>query len=240
MLFFSILALKKIIMKQNLLKFLFFAVFLSLTSCLGDDVDIESNRRLLVKGKITDTQGQPLSNISVVTSAFGDELGRTNTDADGNFYLVSLDEQFDPLDILVNVDNFYNISINDEYSTRSYFSEAHTNRLLYDLGTIVLEKRATLNFTFNNIPGDENTLTYTIKYTPANCELPLNVFDPPENCELNASFDGNFNSISENQTIHIESILETNVILEYSINFEPTQTIEIPLTNLETNYVFEY
>lgn len=227
-------------MGKHILKFLLLSILLSLTSCLGDDVDIENNRRLLVKGKVIDPTGNPLPNISIITSANDDPLGQTRSDGSGNFSLISLDEQFDPLDILINVDNFYSIPINEEYSTRSYFSEAHTNRLLYNLGTIVLSKRATLNFTFNNIPGDENTLTYTIKYTPANCELPLNVFDPPENCDLNASFEGNFNSISENKTIHVESILETNVILEYSINFEPTQTIEIPLTNLETNYVFEY
>lgn len=227
-------------MKQNLLKFLLLAILISLTSCLGDDVDIESNRRLLIKGKVIDPTGNPLPNISIITSANDDPLGQTRSDGSGNFSLISLDEQFDPLDILVNVDNFYNIPINEEYSTRSYFSEVHNKRLLYDLGTIVLAKRAMLNFNFNNIPGDENTLTYTIKYTPANCELPLNVFDPPENCDLAASFEGNFNSSSENQTLHIESILETNVILEYSINFEPTQAIEIPLTNLETNYVFEY
>lgn len=227
-------------MKQNLLKFLLFAILLSLTSCLGDDVDIESNRRLLVKGKITDTQGEPLSNISVVTSAFGDELGRTNTDADGNFYLVSLDEQFDPLDILINVNDFYNPNINEDYASISYISTEHTKRVLYDLGTIALGKNALLNFSFINLPGDENILTYTIRYTPSLCQLPLNVLNPPENCDLAEDRSGILSATSENEIISIYSIQETNVIFEYSLNNNPTQTIEIPLTNLETNYVFEY
>jgi len=237
---FSILALQKINMKQNLLKFLLLTILLSLTSCLGDDVDIESNRRILVKGKVVDILGNPLPDISVVTSAHGDALGQTHSDASGNFSLISLDEQFDPLDIFINVDNFYNIHINYDFSNRSYYSETHNKTLLHDLGTIVLGKRATLNLTFNNLPGDENTLVYKIKYTPANCELPLNVFDPPENCDLAASFQGELDPISENRTIFTETVLGTNAILEYSLNFEAAQTIEIPLTNLATNYVFVY
>jgi hypothetical protein len=215
-------------------------MLLSLTSCLGDDVDIENNRRILVKGKVMDNAGNPLSNISIVTSANNDALGQTLSDAAGNFSLISLDEQFDPLDIFINVDNFHQHNINYDYTNRSYFSEAHNNKLLYDLGTIILGKRALLNFTFNNIPGDENTLIYEIKYTPANCELPLGALNPPENCDFGGSYEGDFNSLSENRTVYIESVLSSNVILEYSLNFEPVQTIEIPLTNLETNYVFEY
>jgi|GEM_PF-1021553 len=227
-------------MKQPFFKFLLFFTILTLTGCLGDDVDIENDRRILVKGKVMDNLGNPLPNISIVTSAHLDLLGQTRSDASGNFSLISLDEQFDPLDIFINVDNFYNLNINDDYSSRSYFSEIRNNILLHDLGTIVLGKKALLNFTFNNLPGDENTLVYKIKFTPANCELPLNVFDPPENCDLGADIEGDFNPNSENRTLNIESVLGTKIILEYSLNFEPTQTIEISLTNLESNYVFEY
>ncbi len=61
-------------MKRNFLKILLLLTVLTASGCLGDDVDIENNRRLLVKGKITDTQGNALPNIIVVTSAFGDAL----------------------------------------------------------------------------------------------------------------------------------------------------------------------
>lgn len=227
-------------MNNLLLKSLFLFLVCTLSGCLGDDVDIESDRRILVKGRVIDSMGNPLPDISIVTSAHGDALGQSHTDASGNFRLISLDEQFDPLDIYINVDNFFNSTINSEYSNRSYLSAVHNKRLLYDLGDIILGKRVKLNFIFNNIPGDENTLDYTIEYTPANCEIPLTVVNPPENCDLGASYEGNLSQISENRTLNIESLMGTNVILTYSLNFEPTQTIEIPLINLETNYVFEY
>ena len=227
-------------LKKQIFKILLLITLVFFTGCLGDDVDIENNRRILVTGKVMDSLGIPLPNISIVTSANNDALGQTYSDAAGNFSLISLDEQFDPLDIFINVDNFYNTTITNDFTNRSYLSGEHTNRLLYDLGTIILGKRAILNLSFNNIPGDENTLIYEIKFTPANCELPLNTLNPPQNCDLVASIEGDFNSISENRTIYVESVLGTHVILEYSLNFEPIQTIEIPLTNPESNYVFEY
>ena len=227
-------------MKQNFFKILLLLTVLTTVSCLGDDVDIENNRRLLVKGKITDTQGNALTNIGVVTSAFGDALGQTTTDAAGNFRLVSLDEQFDPLDIFINVDNFYNQEINHTYSSRAYYSPQHVDRVLYDLGTIVLGKRATLNFNLSNNTGDQNTMSYELLFTPSDCELPLNVINPPDNCNLSESFSGALSPSSENQIIPVNSIQGSNVIFKYSLNSGPLQTIEIPLTNEDNTYVFEY
>lgn len=227
-------------MKQIFLKILFLLCAIITLSCFGDDVDIQNNRRLLVKGKITDTQGKALPNISVITSSLGDVLGQTSTDASGNFKLVSLDEQFDPLDIFINVDNFFIQDINYSYSSNAYYSPEKVDRVLYDLGTIVLGKRAILNFTFTNNPGDQNTLSYELIFTPSDCELPINVTDPPENCNLSESYSEFLTPSSENQTISINSIQGEDVIFKYSLNGNPTQTIEITLTNEENTYVFEY
>ncbi|PHR12297.1 MAG: hypothetical protein COA40_08505 [Aequorivita sp.] len=227
-------------MKLNLFRLLLLASMVLFIACLGDDVDIDNNRRILVKGKIVDKEGNPLPDIIIVTSANSDPLGQTQSDASGNFRLISLDEEFDPLDVLINIDPFFYLNVDYDYSSLAYRSSVHNDRLLYDLGTIILGDKAELNLTFNNLLGDENTLGYTIKYTPANCELPLNVTNPPDNCDLAAIREGDLNPISENTTVSIESILGSTVLLEYSLNFEPVQTIEIPLTNLDTNYVFEY
>ncbi len=227
-------------MKQNFLKILLLLSISLTVSCIGDDVDIENNRRLLIKGKITDLQGNALPNIPVITSSFGDALGQTTTDASGNFSLVSLDEQFDPLDIFINVDIFFNQQINDNYSSRAYYSPQHVNRVLYDLGTIILGKDAALTVNINNNPGDQNTLSYEVLFTPADCVLPLNVIDPPDNCNLSESLSGALSPSSENQIIPLNSIQGSNVIFKYSVNAGPLQTIEIPLTNEDNTYVFEY
>ncbi|MCB0464769.1 MAG: carboxypeptidase regulatory-like domain-containing protein [Aequorivita sp.] len=227
-------------MKQNFLKFLLLLTVLTTVSCLGDDVDIENNRRLLIKGKVTDTQGNALPNIPVITSALGDALGQTTTDANGNFRLISLDEQFDPLDIFINVDNFYNQQVNQDYSSRAYFSQQHVNRVLYDMGSITLGKMAELKLTLNNNGGDQNTVSYEILYTPSACELPLNVYNPPSDCNLSEMKTGSLMPSSENQIISIYSIQGENVVFNYSLNSGDTQTIEIPLTNASNTYVFEY
>ncbi len=227
-------------MKQNFLNVILFLTVLTTVGCLGDDVDIENNRRLLIKGKVTDTQGNALPNIPVITSAFGDALGQTTTDANGNFRLISLDEQFDPLDIFINVDNFYNQQVNQDYSSRAYFSQQHVNRVLYDMGSIALGKMAELKLTLNNNGGDQNTVSYEVLYTPSACELPLNVYDPPTDCYLSDMKTGSLMPSSENQIISIYSIQGENVVFNYSLNSGDTQTIEIPLTNASNTYVFEY
>lgn len=239
--FFSILVIQNIIrMKQKFLKIVLILVVFTAVSCIGDDVDIQSDRRLLVKGRIIDEKGTPLRNISVVTSALGDALGRTNTDANGNFSLVSLDEQFDPLDIFINANDFYNPNINENFGSFRYLSSEHTNRVLYDLGTIVLSEKAALNFNLNNIPGDNNILIYELKFTPADCQLPLNIIDPPIDCTLSENISGNLSPNSESQTFDVPSILGSTVIFEYSLNSGPNETIEILLNNEQNTFTFEY
>src|SRR5690606_16109299 len=144
-----------------------------------------------------------------------------------------------PLDIFINANEFYNPAINTDYGSKSYLSPQHTDRVLYELGTIVLGKKATLNFNINNIPGDK-TLNFELKFTPSDCRLPLNIFDPPTDCNLSENISGNLASNSENETFTLSSNLGSTALFEYSLNGNATQSIEIPLTNLETNYVFEY
>ncbi len=108
------------------------------------------------------------------------------------------------------------------------------------MGTIVLGKRAKLNLNLNNNGGDQNTVSYELFFTPSDCELPLNVVNPPDNCNLSESSSGMLSPSSQNEIIPIYSIQGSNVIFKYSLNSGPMQTIEIPLINEDNTYVFEY
>ena len=214
-------------------------VLLLFTGCLPDDLDIKNNRRLLVKGKVIDGQGNGLSDIRIVTSAHDDLLAETRTDSAGNFRFISLDERYDPLDILVNVQEYYNTQTND-YSSRSYLSPQRGHRLLYDLGTIVLEKKAQLHFTFHNVFTQQNSVSYEIIYTPSDCMLPLSTSSPPSDCIMSETISGFYSQTSPNDLIYIYSLRDHDVMFRYSLNGGSMQTVHIPLPNENNSYVFEY
>ena len=226
-------------MKQNFLKLLLVLTVCSMTGCLSDDLDIQNNRRLLVKGKVIDGQGNGLPDIRVATVANKDLLAETRTDSSGNFRMVSLDEEFDPLDIFINVDEYYD-QYSNEYSSRSYIAPQRVNRVLYDLGTIVLEKKAELHFTFRNASPEPNTLSYEIFYTPSDCRLPLNSTSPPEDCTGSEKISGIHTASSTNNFFQLFSIRNSVVLVRYSLNGGPLQTLEIPLTDERNSYVLEY
>lgn len=226
-------------MIRNLTKFLLILTAFSLTGCLTDDLDIQNNRRLLVKGKVTDGQGNGLSDIRIATSGHGDLLAETRTDAQGNFNMVSLDERVDPLDIFINVKKHYDHQTN-EYSSLSYLSEQRVSRVLYDMGTVILEKKAQLNFTFSNVASERNTVSYEIFYTPSDCRLPLNVSSPPTDCILSETISGIYSQTSSNELFQIYSLKDHDVMFRYSLNGGPLQTVNIPLPNELNSYVFEY
>ena len=226
-------------MKSYFYKILIFSVVLSATSCV-ERLDISSNERLLVKGKIVDQNGNPLQNISIHTNAVYKTLASATSDAVGDFQFTSLNANDKPLMVLINIaDPFSLENENSDYSSKIYSSGVANRDLLIDLGTVTLNGVGTFSLFLKNLSGDDNYLKYTLSYTSNICNLPFNA-NGNDFCELDQSENGNFNPTSENRTINRESILGTFAIFEYELNNGPAQTIEIPVTNPPTTYVFEY
>jgi hypothetical protein len=226
-------------MKHHFFKILMLSVVLSAIGCV-EKLDVSSNERLLVKGTVVDQNGNPLQNISIKTGAVLKTLASTNSDASGHFEFTSLNANDKPLSVLVNID--YPIDLengNPDYSSKVYSSGVANRNLLLDLGTVTLNGVGTFSLFLKNQPGDNNSLSYTLSYTSNICNLPINA-NGNDFCELDQTESNYFDQNSENRTINRESILGSFAVFEYSLNNEPTQTIEIPVTNPPTNYVFEY
>lgn len=225
-------------MKHCSYKIFLFAFLLSFYGC--EKVYITDNERLLVKGKIVDQNGDPLSNIYVVTSAENKTIAHARTDSDGNFEFTSLNADNNNFYFLVNA-KYGNIFENENpnYPVRVYKSETPNTSLKLDYGTITLNDLGGFSLMLKNLPGDENSLQYKISYTTIICHLPL---EPGGNntCETDQIIEGNLTASSENRTFQSESIVGTHAIFEYSLNGMPVQTIEYPVTNPQTNYVFEF
>jgi len=224
-------------MKSYLYKIILFTVILSFSSC--EKLEITNNERLLVKGKIVDQNGNALSNISIKTEAVNRILAKTSTDANGNFELTSLNASTDPLYVLVNIEsNFYFENENPDYASKVYSSEDANKQLLLDLGTVTLSGLGSFSLLLKNLPGDNNTVEYTLSYTSKVCHLPLEFNN--DICEFDQSTQDFLEVNSQNRTIGGESILGSVAVFEYKVNGGSTQTIEIPVTNPTTTYVFEY
>lgn len=226
-------------MKRHFLKILTLSVLLLAIGCT-EKLDISSNERLLVKGKVVDQNGNPLQNIYIRTSAVYRTLASTKSDALGNFEFTSLNANDNPLFVNVNIAEEIGSEIdNPDYASKIYSSGVANRDLLLDLGTIYLNGIGTLSLFLKNVAGDDNFLEYTLSYTSNICKLPLNA-NGNDFCELDQTESNSFGPTSENRTINRESILGSFAIFEYKFNNGPTQTIEIPVTNPPTNYVFEY
>lgn len=222
-------------------------------------IQIENNRRITISGTVVDSQGSPISNISIRSEVFGEVIGASVSDENGKFEFVSLEAQSSKgLDILVNVkpssyeyDNYYygfdndygtGLPENDEYSGKRYFNpSSNREESSYNLGRIQLNEIATLSLFLNNLPGDENVVSYYLEYTNDVCKIDVNLESSPDECVITQ---GDYITVldpeSQNTQVNLQSQLGTSVFFKYQLNNQPEQTISIPLTNSENSYVFEY
>ncbi|MGO3182191.1 MAG: carboxypeptidase-like regulatory domain-containing protein [Aequorivita sp.] len=225
-------------MKHYFYKMLLFSgILIANSSC--EQLDITDNQRILIRGHVVDQNGNPLENISLHTESLNKIIASAPSDASGNFEMTSLNANYNPLKILVNLSHsFDDQNAFPDYSSRIYSSDMANQDLLIDLGTIVLSEIGTLSIYLRN-ESRSNNLEYTLSYTSKVCHLPLSGSENNP-CELDRIENRSYGPTAENQNISRESVLGTVAIFEYSLNNEATQTIEIPVTNPPTNYVFEY
>lgn len=225
-------------MKHHFYKILTLAVLLfAIASC--EKLDITDNERILVKGTVVDQNGNPLKDIPFFTEAFSKVLASTHSDANGKFEFTSLNVNNTPLKVLVNIGHEWdNENEFIQYSSRIYTSQLGNRNLLIDLGTITLGEVGTLSIYLRNESG-ENNLEYSLSYPSTICRISLSG-SGNNSCDRDQTENGSYGPTSQNQNISRGSIVGSVALFEYSLNNEPKQTIEIPVTNPPTNYVFEY
>lgn len=222
-------------------------ILLLFQSC---EIDIMNNRRILVQGSIVDSAKNPIPNISVRSETYNTTLGEAISDANGQFRFTSLEAEGNyPLDIVVNMESTsyasggsynYGLLENPQYSGKHYFKNSRNrNDSNYNLGKIQLNEVAKLTIFFNNMPGDTNMVAYKLEFESAICQINLNEI-LTQNCQYLDDYYNQLYPDNSNFQSNLYSQLGTTVLLKYILNNQPEQTISIPLTKLETTYVFEY
>lgn len=230
------------------MKFLlsFFISCFFIVSCAPE---FEFNTRILVKGNLQDENGAPLvdKNIRVYTRNFPGflvdnqtqyVLGENKSSVDGSFEVTSLFEIDDKFYIAIDGDDTH-INYLYQTSTETY----RPNNLTFDLGTIVLKKKAIFNFSISRVSATGTTLNYSISFQSPNC---MEIFEEgilvPElsNCYTDSIRNGTLDETNPDATIQLNTTLNSIITFAYSINNEPMITESITVDQPNFTYAFTY
>jgi len=237
-------------MEIKLNQILVLGLLFLLLSC---ETRFETNTRVLVKGKVVDDFGQPISNaeISVYTQkgtgyiltpgpSGEDEylLGRNICNADGTFSVTSIfDEDVDFFIEVVSDNNF------SEYIYKTSTLFYTPENLVFDLQTVTLKELVNVNYNISRVSGEGNSISYTFTFIDDFC---IEVFEEGElienesycfqDIELNGTLNDNLPNIERN----FSSVLGSIVEFTYSINNQPevSETFTIGQENYEFTFTY--
>ena len=207
---------------------------LLLFSC---DPDIEYNTRILVKGKVVNSEQEPISNIDVSLFAYGNILGEDISDKNGNFSFVSFKSNIG-----------YEIALNPSSSKFSSVSIVPVNNDnpyddLYRLGEIELKPVSLLNFEINKTSTEEHQLTWRLRYSSSHCTYEydfVSLVPGTQECHETNTFSYKQNINQPNFSKQFKTLQNTNVKFIYQLDNQPEVSLEILMKNQTFDYEFTY
>lgn len=226
-------------------KLILLAFLFSLVSC--EEVLIEENSRIQVKGTLNSLENSSVSGIHVFSagtfeSSLGPDtdkiLGRTVSAENGNFNFISLDTYSHDLLLAVNPEG---IDHNPEYSSLYYFDPSGEHDKLYDLGELQLAKKVEFKLNIERTSQSQDTLRYVLDY-----QKPVKRFIYENGNFTEQPDNDNFISIrrhlpeSEPLTYTLPIMEATELVFSYSLGNDPLQQVTIPISTENTSYDFEY
>ncbi|SDB47922.1 hypothetical protein SAMN03097699_1599 [Flavobacteriaceae bacterium MAR_2010_188] len=221
-------------MKKSLILILLLSMALIRCQC---EPDIKDNERSLLDGIITDTNDNPLGDVTVSLKVHDLNLGKGLTDQNGFFQFISL----------VSSRNDYSLILKplDPQSEYSDYKIDFLNRLFNgsnNLGTIPLSKKALLKLQIRNTSNNSASISYSITYRIPECTVSG---DDSVSVDYYNCFDTNFYSdritpAESNLDIEFISILGSTAVLTYTLENAETQLENILLNQSQTNYILEY
>lgn len=232
-------------MKAKLLA-LSLSIAILFISC--DHPHVIDDERIFVKGRVLDDEREPIQNVSVHTEAYTFFLGETLTDSNGYFEFTSLAAHNDNFKIIIN-DLPEKYSANNEnnylpqYSEVEYQYQESEFQSSYFLATTILKSSATLDLKIEKTTTNTDTLYWSLNFKRPYCkhvigEIPNEIEE--ESCYENNVKSGRLTDQDPNYESKFYSILETQAVFTYKINEQEEESINIPLDQTNTNYVFEY
>lgn len=229
---------------SNFLRLCFLCVLIS--NCAPEFVN---DTRILAKGTLVDGAGVPIANRKVNINArnypvLSDTnqnrylLGSNITRSDGSFEVVAL--------LVYNEDVYISINGGDDsvdYIYKTRIGDFVPNNLTFDLGTVVLRKKATVNYSISRTSAPGNSIAFSFSYQSPNCVevYEFGVLIPEmSDCYSEQVRNGNLDDDNPDFSSQFESTLGSTVVFSYSINGAPTTTESFVIDQTTLDYEFNY
>ncbi|WP_121667171.1 carboxypeptidase-like regulatory domain-containing protein [Mesonia aquimarina] len=233
-------------MKLKFLSVFLCLIFFSFYSC--EEINIESDKRVTVSGRLIDSQGKPISNIPINTEVESYRLGEGITDENGNFLFTSLQSESNDFLIYINKENigpstFSLDKANYSAATILNFQEDDIlNVDQYTLGTIILPEKALLDFTIQKTSAEDLELTWSLSLFMANCQYSYknNIVKIEGSCPQGFEKGNILSNENPNFSQTFTTLKNKTVMFTYSLGNSASQSINIPITDQLNTYVFEY
>lgn len=228
-------------MKKNLL----FICLLLLCSC--DEVLIQENRRIEVKGSLKSVENEPLTGLSVFAAASRDGNFSTNTDKvlgkgsskeDGSFEFISLDTYSHGFVLAVNPVEIEN---SENYASAYFYDPTGDHSSNYDLGEFRLPEKIEFQLDIRNVSGTSDTLRYVLDY-----QGPMMEYIYQDGRFVENDGESNYISIREHRpesepiSVSLQLLEDSEFEFAYRIGDSPLQEVLISVDSENNSYELEY
>lgn len=231
----------------------FLVIIVLLCTFYSCSTRFEDDIRVLVKGKVVNSFGEPIADaeVSVYTrrgrgiffapgpSGSDDYvLGRNYSDSNGDFSVTSIFDKDEDFSI--------GIDAGDEYGKYGYYTNTEDyvpSDFVFNLETVTLKNISNVNYNISRVSGEGNTLRYSFKYENDYCE------EYYEQETLNEDQSYCYADVFENRLLSdnqpdLESSFSTTngstVEFIYSINDQPEITETFTITDPTYEFTFSY
>jgi len=226
-------------------KILILLLLCSLCAC--EEVLIEENKRIEIKGSMVSTENAPLAGIEVFSVGSRDGrigadtdkiLGKGRSDEKGNVNFISLDTDSHGLVLAVNP---VEIDHNSSFASLYFYDPTGDHAELYDFDKLSVAQRLEFQFSIANTSSVQDTLLYTLRY-----RQPVLNFVYENEVFVEQEPANNFISLRQHTpdsdpAIHRLAVLgATEIIFSYGLGEREVQQIVIPVGSENNSYEFEY
>lgn len=221
-------------------------ILLLATSCT---VFLEENTRVVTTARVVDATGQAIANANVAAFTYSEtviegrdqpiaQVGSGVTESNGALRLTSFYLQRGTTAIVFSTQG----AVQNEVS---YFvnSTVYNDRLLFDLGEVVIKEPANVEVNFVNTTMPSSNVPFEIVFESNGCNQFINAQGTVDanlsSCYEIQTTQGSLSALNTNRTFTIHTNLNTLVTVVYRIDGN-TFTASIPVTLQNTVYEINY
>ena len=227
-------------------KILLFSCLLFIFGC--DEVLIEENRRIEIKGSVNSITNEPVPDLKIFAAGATEGnfstntnklLGKGSSNENGDFDFISLDSYSHGLVIAINPSE---IEVDSTYASLYFYDPSGEHSSAYDLQDISIPRKINFQLDIRNTSGTSDTLKYVLDF-----ERPVlkYIYESGRFVE-NDSGGASYITIREHRpesdplSLSLPIMEGSEFVFAYRLGDSPLEEIAIPVNTENNSYDFEY